>query len=119
MEPPFIEAEYSDGFVLQEDEADLSPYDAGRNIYHAILNRRPEIEHGKMVRFSLVLQDGILNVDFTTVPDNARTHLERHMEREHDGESHWLGAVICKGIDFGYVYDDEDGVERGEIYEVR
>jgi transcriptional regulator NrdR family protein len=46
------QAEYADGFILDETEHDdISPYHE-KNIFDAILNKLPEAEHGKMVRFT-------------------------------------------------------------------
>src|SRR5690606_22411755 len=110
----FIEAEYESGFVLREDEQDHSPYDAGRNIFHAILHRRPEEAHGRMVRFSLVTPEHTYNVDWTELPDNARPIRFKHMERDSVG-GEWVGDPRIVGIDFGYQYTDDKGQNFQEV----
>ena len=115
--PYYLEAEYQDGFVLREDEQDHSPYDAGRNIFHAILNKRAEAVHGPMVRFSLVGPETTYSIDWTLLPDNARPIRFKQMEHERNvatGET----DIRCTGIDFGYQYTDTNGQNVQEVRRV-
>jgi hypothetical protein len=111
----YLKATYQDGFVLEEDERDQSPYDEGRNIFHAIANSRPCIEHGRLVEFALITPDGSHVVDWTDVPEGARPVRERHMQMQQVGEV--LGAPTVMQIVFGYEYDRDGEVVR-EITEV-
>lgn len=80
----FLEAEYSDGFTLTEDEGDQSPYDPDRNIFHAIVNNYPVVVHGKLKRFSIISlnRETYYNVDFSILDPftNPRPFYERHMQ---------------------------------------
>lgn len=109
----YIEAEYESGFVLREDEQDHSPYDPGKNIFHAILNGRPCEFHGKMIRFTLVTSEHTYDIDWTALPDNARPIRFKKMERESVGGV-WQEPRIV-GIDFGYQYTDEHGKNVQEV----
>lgn len=122
----YVEAEYKDGFILREDEADVSPYDPERNIFHAILNFLPVVEHGPMVRFSLITpvlgHDNLINinqqfnVDWTAVPGNARPIRFKKMEADFvNGEQ---TEKRLMGIGFGYQYTDEDGKNQQELIEL-
>jgi hypothetical protein len=102
-----LHATYEDGFVLLEDEADESPYDPGRNVFHAIASGRPCAEHGQLVAFALIGEDRSLTVDWTKVPEGSRPVRERHMEMTQVGDV--LGEAVLMGITFGYEYD-RDGV---------
>lgn len=111
-----LEAEYESGFVLIEDERDHSPYDAGRNIFHAILNQRPEQAHGKLVRLSLVGTDHTYSIDWTQVPASGRPIRVKHMEADLtlDGPSETRLTKIV----FGYQYNDTDGKNVQVVEEI-
>jgi hypothetical protein len=110
-----VRATYEDGFVLIEDERDESPYDEGRNVFHAIANSRPCAEHGQLVEFALITPDGTHVVDWATVPEGARPVRERHMQMEQvDGA---LGTPTMVQMTFGYEYDLDGGTVR-EVIEV-
>jgi hypothetical protein len=103
-----IEAEYSDGFILSETEhSDVSPYTDKHNIFNDVLNHRPEEEHGKLVRFSVFYRDQRYDVDWTTLPDNARPIRFRdgYSTIYPDGsqENGW------SGVHFGYQYNTKSG----------
>jgi hypothetical protein len=108
----FLKATYEDGFVLFEDEADQSPYDDGRNIFHAIAHERPCPEHGRLVEFALITPDRSHVVDWTKVPEGARPVRERHMEMQQVGGV--LGTPTVMQIIFGYEYD-QDGETVREV----
>jgi hypothetical protein len=98
-----VQAEYSDGFVLDETEhRDVSPYNPKYNIFRAILNKEPEKEHGNMMRFSVFWKDQRYDVDWHDLPDNARPIRFRHGYHRWNAagseDSGWLG------VDFGYQY---------------
>lgn len=112
--PPYLEAQYESGFILREDEQDHSPYDSGRNIFHAILNKRPETAHGPMVRLALVTPKLTYTVDWTQLPDNARPIRFKHMERDFVG-SEPVGPPRIAEINFGFQYIDENGDNVQEV----
>lgn len=112
----YLEAEYDSGFVLTEDEADHSPYDAGRNTFHAILNGRPTEGHGPLVRFSLI-GDGLrYDIDWTTLPEGARPVYYRQMQRGFTVEGGWQPAV-CTSHSFGW-QATVDGESVREVHEI-
>ena len=98
-----LRATYEDGFVLVEDEHDLSPYDEGKNVLHAIRHFRPCAEHGKLVEFALITPEQTFAVDWTEVPEGALPVRERHMEMTQVGDV--LGDPVVVGVTFGYEYD--------------
>jgi len=112
-----VEAEYSDGYILSETEHnDVSQYGDG-NILRDMIEKRPDAEHGKMVRFSCFYKDTRYDVDWTTLPDNARPIRFRDGKRERNmstGEEHfeWTG---CR---YGYQYNDENGKNIQEVIEL-
>lgn len=116
----YIEAEYADGYVLTEGENDVSPFDPGRNIFHAIVNRTAEPEHGKTVRFTLFVADHRVDIDCTKLPDDTTFIREKHMERDADiNTGQWLEDPRIVGIDFGYSFINDEGIETKELVEVR
>lgn len=108
------EAEYEDGYIHSETELnDVSAYGDG-NVFYDILEKLPEAEHGPMVRFSVFYQDQRYDVDWTTLPDNARPI------RFRDGYStmHIATGQVESGwssVSFGYQWNDEDGRNHKEI----
>lgn len=108
----YIEAEYEDGYIHREDEQDHSPYVAGKNIFSDILEQRPVPIHGRMVRFSLIKGIDQYNVDWLSVPDNARPIRFKHMEAVLRAEKITVELV---GIDFGYQYTDENGKNQQTV----
>ena len=111
------QAEYADGFVLDETTlADISPYNSEHNILRAILNKDAESEHGQLVRFSVFYKDARYDVDWTSLPDNARPIRFRDgfhtLDEQGNEESGWLG---CR---FGYQYTDEAGKNHQEVQEL-
>lgn len=113
-----VEAEYEDGYILSETEHDdVAQYGDG-NIFSDILNRRPEADHGPMVRFSCFWRDQAYHIDWTTLPENARPIRFRHgyYTRALDGSFEERG---WSGVDFGYQYNDETGKNHQEVLELR
>ena len=113
------QAEYEDGYVLDETERDdVSAWVEGKNVFHDILNRLPEAEHGRMVRFSVFWKDQMHSIDWTRLPDSARPIRFRHgfARMSVDGELQERG---WSGVDFGYQYNDEDGANHKEVLELR
>jgi len=110
-----LRATYEDGFVLIEDEHDESPYDEGRNVFHAIANARPCAEHGRLLEFALTAPGRSHVIDWTQVPAGARPIRERHMEMEQVGGV--LSDPVVVQITFGYEYD-VDGTTVREVIEV-
>jgi len=112
-----VEATYADGFVLSETELnDVSPYDAGRNVLNAILEKHPEAEHGRMVQFSVFYRGKRYDIDWTTLPDNARPIRFRDgfsgIDQDGNVVSGW------SGMRFGYQYNDPTGRNRQEVQEL-
>lgn len=113
-----VEAEYSDGYIHSEtDLNDQSPYEKTANVFNDILEKRPEAEHGRMVRFSVFYKNARYDVDWTTLPDNARPIRFRHMERASVGGV-WVSDPVAVRIEFGYQYNDESGANQQEIMEL-
>lgn len=106
----YLRAIYEDGFTLIEDERDESPYDPGRNVFHAVLHQRPCAEHGKLVEFALIGPERSVVVDWTQVPEGSRPVRERHMEMTQVGDV--LGDPVLMGITFGYEYERAGGTVR-------
>lgn len=112
------QAEYSDGYILDETENDdISPYDPIHNILRAILNKEPEAEHGKLVRFSVFYKDQRFDVDWRGLPDNARPVRFRDGSRSlmSDGTTQFNGWAGCR---FGYQYTNEQGRNVQEVQEL-
>lgn len=112
------EAEYEDGYIHSETELDdVSPFEDGRNVFYDILERRPEPEHGRMVRFSVFYLNQRYDVDWRQLPDNARPI------RFRDGYATWAvdGSLVesgWSGMRFGYQYNDDTGKNHKEIIEL-
>jgi hypothetical protein len=114
-----IEAEYSDGYILSEAEHDdVSPYDAGKNIFNAILNKLPEAEHGQMVRFSVFHTDRRYDIDWVDLPENARPIRYKCMERDHNLNGDFLGETRMVKVGFGYQYNDAEGKNHEIVQEL-
>jgi hypothetical protein len=111
-----LRATYEDGFVLIEDELDQSPYDEGRNIFHAIRESRPCADHGALVEFALITPGQPFAVDWTKVPKGALPVRERHMEVSQVGDV--LGDAVVVGITFGFEYEVAGETVR-EVIEVQ
>ena len=112
------QAEYEDGHILDETEhGDVSPYDPQYNILRAILNKDPEAEHGKMVRFSVFYKDRRYDVDWRGLPDNARPIRAKYM---HFSKNMGTGEekTWCSGLKFGYQYNLPDGTNVKEEQEL-
>lgn len=114
-----VQAEYEDGYILDETALDdVSQFVEGKNVFHDILNRLPEADHGRMVRFTCFWKNQAYHADWTELPDNARPIRFRHgyYTRTLDGsheESGW------SGVDFGFQYNDEEGKNHKEVLELR
>jgi len=112
-----VQAEYEDGFILDETELnDISPYNEGHNVLRAIIDKCPEEEHGRMVRFSGFWKNERHDVDWTSLPDNARPIRFRHgfITQSATGEELARG---WSGMDFGYQYTDGENVQ--DVRELR
>jgi hypothetical protein len=112
-----IEAIYADGYSHSETEhQDVSPYTKTDNIFNDVLEKRPEAEHGKLVRFSVFYKDNRYDVDFSTLPDNARPIRYKRMEADTKGGS--ITEVRLMQIGFGYQYNNELGQNVQEVQEL-
>lgn len=112
-----VQAEYEDGFILDETQnKDVSLFDGTHNTFYDILNKLPEAEHGKMVRFSVFWKDKRYDVNWKDLPDNARPIRFRH------GYHHWhpdgTEETGWSGVDFGY-QATVDGKNVQEVQELR
>ncbi len=116
-----VQATYEDGYVHDETTLnDISPYPAvdneGNNIFADILLKRPEAEHGRLVLFSVFYKNHRYDIDWTTMPDNARPIRYRNVEVDIvDGQIVDKRYVKC-GI--GYQYKDENGKNIKEVKEL-
>jgi hypothetical protein len=111
------EAEYEDGYIHSETELhDISPFDNTNNIFNDILEKRPEAEHGRMVRFSVFYRNHRHDVDWRGLPENARPIRFRDgyltIDQSGNEESGWSG---CR---FGYQFNDPDGKNIKEVKEL-
>ena len=95
------QAEYADGYIHDETELDdTSQYGTG-NVFSDIVERRPEADHGRMVRFSVFWRGQRYDIDWRDLPENAWPIRQRH------GYSHLsqAGEVLgsgWSGVDFGF-----------------
>lgn len=111
------EAEYSDGYIHSEtDFNDISPYDNTKNILNDILEKRPEAEHGDMVRFSVFYKDRRHDVHWPGLPENARPIRWKRMEADQVGGE--ITEVRLVKVGFGYQYNDETGKNIQEVQEL-
>jgi hypothetical protein len=113
-----VESEYQDGYIHNEAELnDVSPYESGRNVLYDILEKRPEAEHGKMVRFSVFWKDHRYDINWCDLPDNARPIRFRDGNFSKDmstgEERFWWSAVR-----FGYQFNDSTGKNIKELKEL-
>lgn len=115
-----LEAEFEDGYVLTEDDADQSPYDEDRNVFHCILHARAEADHGRMVRWTMYLngQEHTVNWKELWAFDNPRPIYFRKMSREFNPESGWTGPATCHEHNFGYQYNADDGSNVQEVEQI-
>lgn len=103
-----IEAEFADGFILNEDDqGDVSLFDGGRNTFYDILNKLCETEHGSMIRFSLWVQGKRLDINWLDVPDNAKPIRFKHFEVDQNIKTGEVGEKRLMSITFGYEYLDK------------
>ena len=110
-----VEAEYTDGYILSETEHnDVSPYAPPLNILDDILEKRPDTEHGKMVRFSLFYKDARYDVDWSTLPENARPIRFRNISGDLDPSTMQTVNHRTNWVKFGYQYT-ENGKSIKEI----
>lgn len=111
------EAEYSDGYIHSETEHnDTSPYTGKDNILNDILEKRPEAEHGQMVRFSTFYKDARYDVAWVGLPDNARPVRWKRMEADSVGGE--IVEIRLMKVGFGYQYNDATGANIQEVQEL-
>ena len=104
-----LEAEYEDGFVLNETALDdVNPFTGEGNTFTAILKRLAEPEHGPMVRFSVFWQNHRYDIDWTTLPREAQPIRLRYgyaTINQFGGTSFGFN-----GVDFGFELGDQKEV---------
>lgn len=109
-----LEAEYADGFILSETEhADVAQFGDG-NIFSDIINKRPEAEHGPLVRLTCFYLNTRYDIDWAALPDNARPIRFRHGFHT----VNLAGETVASGwtgLDFGYQWNEPDGSNRQEV----
>jgi hypothetical protein len=111
------EAEYSDGYIHSEtDLLDTSPYTGKDNIFNDILEKRPEVEHGSLKRFSCYYKNNRYDVDFNGLPSNARPVRWKRMEADSLGGA--ITEVRLTKVGFGYQYNDNNGRNVQEVVEL-
>lgn len=114
-----LQAEYASGYVLTEDERDHSPYDPGRNTFHAIMNGRPvEAGHGDLVRLSLIGPQMRYDIDWRALPDTARPVYYRQMQRTRAVDGSTDTGPVCLAHHFGYQYTDAEGRNVQDVHEI-
>ncbi|HVB24117.1 MAG TPA: hypothetical protein VNG51_19420 [Ktedonobacteraceae bacterium] len=112
-----VRAEYQDGFMLDETEhKDVAQFDKSEvkhNIFYDILNRLPEAEHGKMVKFTVFWKNRRYDVNWRNLPENARPIRFRH------GYHHFFPdgteEMGYSEVDFGYQYTNDNGENIQEV----
>jgi hypothetical protein len=114
----FLEAEFEDGHIAREDEADCSAFVKDKNFLYDLLNGLYAYECGAMVRFALVTPDKTYSIDWRTLPGNARPIRFKHMARRFNETGEWAGAARLMSVDFGYQYTDSDGRNVQEVQEI-
>lgn len=126
-----VEAEYKDGFILSETELnDRSAYvplemvvmdgdevPTGPNTLSDIVEKRPEADHGKLVRFSVFYKNARYDIPWADMPENARPIRLRDRSRwlDQDGNS---GFTDWEGCRIGYQWNDETGKNFKHIKEL-
>lgn len=111
-----IEAEFEDGYVLNETEHNDEPqFGEDGNIFTDILQKRAEAEHGRMVRFSCFYENHRYDIDWTKVPDNARPIRFRHGFSTMDRATGEILESGFSGVDFGVQWNDETGANQQEV----
>lgn len=112
------QGEYADGYIHDETTLnDVSPYDETRNVLNDIIEKRPEAEHGKLVRFSCFYNNQRYDVTWDGLPENARPVRWKRMEADMvDGD---ITEVRMTKVGFGYQYNDPiDGHNIQEVVEL-
>lgn len=109
-----VEAKYEDGYVHSEIKlSDCSQFIAGKNVFNDILEKRPEVIHGKMIELSCYYNKKKHSIDWTRVPSSARPVRFKKMKvKIVNGE---IVNVGCIGLEFGYEYNDIYGNTQKEI----
>jgi hypothetical protein len=111
------QAEYADGYIHDETAlSDTSPYTGTDNILNDILEKRPEAEHGELVRFSTFYKDARYDVDWHGLPDNARPVRWKRIEQDYNGPQ--AGVIRIMQVGFGYQYTDNEGRNIQEVVEL-
>lgn len=113
-----VQAEYADGYIHDETTLnDVSPYVEFKNIFDDILHKRPEAEHGPMVRFAVFYKNAKYDIDWTTLPVNARPirFRDRQFVTDYGTGKEWIENIGCR---FGYQYNDESGKNHQEVQEL-
>lgn len=113
-----IQVEYSDGFILDETELDdISPYNKGQNVLRAVLDKQPEAEHGAMVRFSVFYKDQRHDINWATLPANARPIRFRDGQKTMNTGTGEV-SFCWTGCRFGYQFNDATGRNVQEVVEL-
>lgn len=123
------EAEYEDGFILNETEQnDISAYvecplvdgvPTGPNTFDDILKKRPEAEHGPMVRFSVFFNYHQYDINWRDMPDSARPIRFRNKSGDYNEETGEMVNIRLNWLRFGYQYNDALGKNVEEVMELR
>lgn len=111
-----IQAEYADGFILDETELnDSNPYGEG-NTLRAILDKSAETEHGQMVRFTLFYKNLRYDIPWEDTPEGSRPIRYKKMEMDYNGPLSGISRIMKVG--FGYQYNLPDGSNKQEVQEL-
>jgi hypothetical protein len=109
MKNTFIEAEYEDGFILNQiKNSDTSIFSKKGNTFTDILNFLPIRYHGRMVRFSLYHNNKRHDINWNMTPLGSRPFFMKTMSSSL-GNIYIGSSGIIQNVEFGYEYMDING----------
>ena len=110
-----IEAEYSDGFVANEN----MPYvDSSITMNMAILSQINEKQHGRMKRFSMYFKNNRIDVDWTKTPIGSKPIRIKNMSRKLNFDNPFTNSTEMLSIEFGYEYSKAILVRKTKVYKI-
>lgn len=101
---------FADGFVVVGDSADRSAFCEGRNVFHDLVDRHHEAEHGRLVKFG-VTQDGAGIIKTIELPEGAEPVLETDYQVQMNVEG-GVGPKEVLGRRIGYRLGDQEVIEE-------
>jgi hypothetical protein len=112
----YLVATFADGFVIEEDENDQSAFSEGHNVFHDLVNKLHEPEHGPLTEFSLITTEGKYTVDFASLPENAEP--VRYLAKQTHITPNGVVGPFLRQIRFGYQYEDDEGNNVADIADI-